>query len=199
MNRVNYIIFLASIGLLALVPMEKPFSYEVDATQTLAKTFPYQLGDWKGKDIRLDERTYEILETRNVLSRMYENPKGENIHLMIVASAKDRRVAHPPEVCFISSDFSLLNQETHTFNIGSEAINLKSFVAKDKKNQLPDEKVFYVYKVGKLFTTNYYVQQLIFAWNRLMGKESEIQLIRLPAKPDSPFQNLFVEVLQSLS
>lgn len=199
MKQTHYIIFLLTIGLPAIFPMEKPFSYQVDQVQTVSKTFPLQMGEWKGKDVSLDDQTYEILETKNVLSRVYENPKGENIHLLIVTSSKDRRVAHPPEVCFISSHFTLLDQEKHTFRFNSEPVELKSFLARDLKSEIPDEKVFYVYKVGKLFTTNYYAQQLIFAWNRLLKKESEIQLIRLTGKPDSPFHDFFVEVLQSLA
>ena len=199
MNQARYFIFLLAICLAGIFPMEKPFSFTVDPTQTVANTFPAQMGEWKGKDVLLDEQTFEILETRNVLSRIYENSKGEHIHLLIVTSNKDRRVAHPPEVCYISSNFTLLNQENHTFRFGHQMINLKSFIARDQKKDLPDEKVFYVYKVGNLFTASYYAQQLIFAWNRLMKKESEIQLIRIAGQPNSPFQNFFSEVLQRLS
>jgi hypothetical protein len=64
-----------------------------------------------GKDVPVDEKTYEILETRNVLSRIYENPKGEQIHLLLVGSRKDRRVAHPPEVCYLSYNFIIVDDE----------------------------------------------------------------------------------------
>lgn len=199
MSRKNYFIFLGILSLMTIFPMERPFSYTVDTTQTVAWTFPLEIGAWKGQDAVLDESTYEILETRNVLSRIYENQQGKKIHLLIVSSDKDRRVAHPPEVCFISSNYSILDQEDVAFSHGKNKIGIRSFLAKDERNARPDEKVFYVYKVGKLFTTNYYAQQAIFAWNQITRREGLIQLIRLSGQPDCPFQEFFSSVLQYLS
>ena len=41
------------------------------------KAFPRQIAEWSGKELKMDETVYEILETRNVLSRRYEMTTNE--------------------------------------------------------------------------------------------------------------------------
>ncbi len=180
--------------------MAPPFSEKpVDLERTVFNKVPLEMGDWKGHDLALDEKTYEILETRNVLSRIYQNSKNESVHLMIVASHKDRRVAHPPEVCYLSSHYSILNSAKEVFNFNGQEITFKRFIAQDTRNQAHQENVMYVYKVGKLFTANYFAQQLLFAWNRATRQETEIQLIRLAGDADAPFQIFLQQFLPFLS
>ncbi len=200
MTRSNYLILLGTLSLLAVFPLAPPFSVRsMDDERAVLHSVPLQMGEWKGRDLALDERTYEILETRNVLSRVYQNAKDGSVHLLIVSSHKDRRVAHPPEVCYLSSHYSILNSGKELFRGNGQNIFLKSFIAQDTKNPAHEEKVLYVYKVGKRFTTNYFAQQLLFAWNRATRQETEIQLIRFAGSKDSPFQAFFEVVLKYLS
>lgn len=164
-----------------------PTTFHVDDTQSpLFQAFPYELGDWKGKEDPVDERTYEILETRNVLSRFYKNAAGQGMHVLLVGSYKDRRVAHPPEVCYLSSNYIILNENEKTLKVQDREIAVKSFLARHERHPEKQELVVYLYKVGDRFTTNYYAQQWQFAADRLAKRDSEVLLIRLALPGASP-------------
>lgn len=199
MKRRPYLLLLTLLAGLAFFPLAAPFSSSMDSSQSIIQTIPKEIGSWKGQDIPLDERTYAILETRNVLSRRYKNPRGESIHLLIISSHKDRRVAHPPEVCYLTSNFVIVDERLENFPFRGTTIDVKRFAAQDKKNPSREEKVLYVYKVGKQYTSNYFAQQLLFTWDRATRRESQILLIRLSGLEDTAFREFLPQVLAYLS
>ena len=195
-----YLSVLLILGGLSFFPLASPTSFSIDTGRDPRfKTIPYQIGEWTGKDEVLDERTYEILETRNVLARIYENSKKERVELLLVGSNKDRRVAHPPEVCYTSSHYEVIDSKETSFEIGGNKIPVREFVAKDQRNLEHNEYVVYVYKIGKRFTTNYYTQQFKFALDRITKQESEVLLIRLSTTNDRSFQEFLSQILPHLS
>ena len=196
----GYLVVLALLSGLAFFPLALPTSFSIDSgLDPRFKTIPYQIGNWTGQDEVLDERTYEILETRNILARNYENGHMERVELLLVGSNKDRRVAHPPEVCYTSSHYEVVDSKQDSFTILGNKIPVTKFIAKDQRNLKHREYVVYVYKVGKRFTTNYYGQQLKFAWDRLTRQEPEVLLIRLSATADKSFQEFLAQILPHLS
>ena len=78
--------------------------------------FPMQIGAWKGEDIPLDDRTYRILETKNLIMRKYVNAKKDEVYLYMVASEKNRKVAHPPEICYAGSGSKIIEKNLIKFN-----------------------------------------------------------------------------------
>lgn len=188
------------LGLLILFPLALPNSFKVDEKPSpwLAKV-PLTLENWQGEDVLLDEHTYEILETRNVVSRLYKNDAGEQIHLLIVGSHKDRRVAHPPEVCYLGSNFSILNKTEDILTFEGNEIPLKEFTAQNKKLAAQREEVAYFYKIGSRFTADYFTQQLQFAWDRLTRSDSQVLLVRLAGKQESSFKDFFKVLLPHLN
>jgi len=193
------VLLLAVLGGLSFFPLDRPTSFSIDGTRDPRyDAIPATLGAWTGKETELDERTYEILETRNVLSRVYENSDGERIDLLVVGSNRDRRVAHPPEVCYLSSHYSISKTNDATLQVGTSSIPTKNFTAEDERN--PDSKlsVLYFYKIGDRFTGNYYAQQLQFVWDRLRQQESEILLIRLSSSNPDHFRPFLTEILSFL-
>lgn len=199
LDRSYWTLLIILIGL-SLFPLATPSFFSIDQTvDPKFKTIPYQFGDWTGKDEVLDKRTYEILETRNVLARLYENSKKERVELLLVGSNKDRRVAHPPEVCYTSSHYEVVDSKEREYEVSGVKIPVKEFVAKDQQNLEHREYVVYVYKVGNRFTINYYAQQLKFAWDNLTRKETQILLIRLSGTTESPFQEFLSQILPHLT
>ena len=185
---------------LSFFPLAIPTSFKMDESKSdVFLKFPSEIAGWKGTEVPVDERTYEILETRNVLSRVYENPKGEKVHLLLVGSHKDRRVAHPPEVCYLSSNYNIADETEGIFTSGTQQIQVKQFLAKSERNPEDREKVAYVYKIGDRYTTNYYAQQLQFAMDQLTRKKSQVLLIRLAGSNQSAMQELFSRIIPLLS
>jgi len=196
---VHFLSVLLPLICLALFPIAKPAAFSID-TETDARytAIPQQIGEWTGRDVELDDRTYEILETRNVLSRVYENRSGETIHLLLVTSSKDRRVAHPPEVCYLSSHYEISKTADGQLEVGDRQIPIKQFTAHDQRQRSGDEEILYFYKVGDRFTANYYAQQFQFALDRLTRKASQVTLIRLAGRPETQFEAFLLEVLRHL-
>lgn len=188
--------FLAVLGLLCFFRLSLPSSLTVkDELSPFFQTFPMKIGNWEGEVIAPDERDLEILETRNVLSRNYKNDRGDLLHLFLVSSKKDRRVAHPPEVCYISSNFNVMNaRETR---IGE--VPVKTFTAVQERNADDRQEVLYLYKIGTRYTTNYYAQQLQFALDSLSNESSEVLMIRLAGRDKSVLETFLKELLPVLN
>ena len=196
----RYVLTLIILGILSLMPLAQPSQSSVDARlDPRFEAIPFKFGEWVGKDVAIDDLTYQILETKNILSRLYERKNGETIHLLLVGSDKDRRVAHPPEVCYISSHYDVVNSKESSLKIRGNQVPVKLFVAQDQKEPSHKEQVLYLYQVGKRFTTNYYAQQLRFALDRMARQESRVLLIRLSGSSDQHFQELLSEILSQIS
>lgn len=194
----SFFVVIATLAVLAMFPVAMPTSFHIDETKNpFFETFPTVLQDWKGTDAPVDRRTYEILETRNVLYRIYQNAKGEKVELLLVSSKKDRRVAHPPEVCFTGSHYVITDEKDRTFDWQGRKLPAREFIAKNEQDPRDVQSVLYFYKVGKTFTSNYYKQQLRFAVDRMTNRSSDVLLIRLSAARSETFP-AFLDVLMKV-
>ena len=200
-NTKPFLAVSAILAGLSFFPLALPSSFSINETlDPRFKEIPYQIGEWTGKDLLLDDQTYQILETKNVLSRFYQNPTNqETVHLLLVGSNKDRRVAHPPEVCYTSSHFDLISSKENQYEVSGRTIPVRQFLAEDQNNPNHKEFVLYTYQIGDKFTSNYYAQQLQFTFDHLTRKESEILLIRLSASSEKSFGQFLPQILPHIS
>jgi len=199
-SKISYAGVLLFLAALSLFRPAMPFSMDIkDEKSEFFKTFPLTVGVWQGTDMEPDEKTLEILETRNVLSRDYANPAGEKVHLLLVSSRKDRRVAHPPEVCYTGANFNLMNQRESEIIWNDEPVRFKEFEAVNERNPNQRDEVLYLYKVGDRFTSNYYAQQIQFAMDRLTRGNSEVLLIRVSGPNEDVRRRFLREILPLLT
>jgi EpsI family protein len=195
-----YFAVLLTLGGLSLSPLQMPASSSIDsARDPRFESIPLEIGEWIGKDVSPGEDVYRILETKNILSRLYQNSKGETIDLLLVSSSKDRRVAHPPEVCYTSSHYTILDSRESKLMINGREIPVSEFTAQDQLKAEHLENVLYLYQVGEQFTNNYYAQQFQFAVDRLSRKESQVLLIRLSGSTREPFKEFLTQILAHVS
>jgi EpsI family protein len=193
-----FALVLAVFAAAAFFPLARPTSYNVTgALSPLFASFPYTVGEWEGKDLPPDEKAMEILETRNLITREYRRPDGQSLQLLLVASRRDRRVAHPPEVCYTASNYNIISSGMTSIDLGGQPVELKEFYAEYERDHQVRDHVLYVYKVGGRYTTNYYAQQLQFAFDQFTRQESEVLLIRV-AGADSGALKAFLEQLLPL-
>lgn len=141
-------------------------------------TFPQTIGEWTATEIPISQNDKEILETDNVFVRRYTNLKGTEIYLFVVYSQNNRKVSHPPEICYTGSGATILSNVHDSFD--PEGENLKINVNRltlelGKERQV----LFYWFKVGDTFTSNYWKQQGLIALKSLLGKPSSSALIRI--------------------
>ena len=152
--------------------------------------FPRQIEGWSAEELPITDEEYAILETRNAFARKYSTPDGKSIVLYIIYSQNNRKVSHPPEVCYTGGGVSVLSHKNFTVS-GME--NLKFDDERMTKN-LPliinrlmleqgkaQEISFYWFKVGDKFTPSYWGQQFLIALKTIVGKKASSAMIRISA------------------
>jgi len=174
MNNKNFMIvviilfFVSAVGIIAYMPAR------IDAALKIkVANFPKEIGEWTATDLPIDETTYKILETRNLFIRDYKNSKGESVYLYIVYSEDNRKVSHPPEVCFMGSGMTITSKTSIPVTDATKAVKL--LVEKVDSRDL----VIYWFKAGSLNTDKYLTQQAKIMVDRIFGKRTSGALIRV--------------------
>ena len=80
----GYILIVALLVVTSLVSIRLYFRQRTDHDLVDVHTFPHTIGSWGGKDLAITEMEYDILETRNLISREYSNGEKEKIYLFII-------------------------------------------------------------------------------------------------------------------
>lgn len=156
-------------------------SQEQDGEAGLAnlRYIPMQVSKWQGEEFPLEERIYDILETRAIIHRSFRSSEGENVFLSVVHYHDTKVDFHQPESCLggiglktekTTKAVSLRSgDETRTFNLArlvSTHQNGKSLV-------------YYFYKAGPFIGSNYTLMRLNIAANKMMRNDTKGSLIRI--------------------
>lgn len=149
------------------------------ASDTLASV-PQAIGGWYGFDTALSERVYEILGTRDVLSRIYTNESGERTELLIVLAHQTRRRTHPPEQCLSGEGYSMVGASDQPVGlvIGGQAraAHVRELVLERNDRR---RIVWYFYKSGSHLNTSYWRHQAGVALRKLANPDAADVLIRV--------------------
>lgn len=140
--------------------------------------FPMNVADWTAEEIPISDHDYSILETRNAFTRMYTRPDGGQVLLYIIYAQHNRKVAHPPEICYTGGGSTIIKKDTCTIPYGQEGKSVsvnKVFLDTDHHQQI----MYYVFKIGNSFTPSYWRQQILIGLKTLLGQPSSSAMIRL--------------------
>lgn len=140
--------------------------------------FPKHLGTWTAAELTISEEEYAILETRNVFARRYTDDTGRTADLLIVYSQHNRKVSHPPEICYTGGGITILSNLPAAVKVATPPglIRANKLLLEKKKTQ---HLSYYWFKVGNTFTSNYWKQQLLIVTKTLLGQPSGSALIRV--------------------
>jgi len=144
---------------------------------------PLSVGNWKGKEVEVEDKIYEWLETKDVIMREYTDGSGKPVNLSIVYSKGSRSTFHPPEVCFSGGGFSLKEKgyDSVTLKNGS-TLRMTKLVLLHNKGILNS---WYWFSAGNRFVPSFYQQQIKLLSDALKGKRMEGALIRVSSEcPD---------------
>lgn len=192
MKNKQYIIVIAILVAVFAISVPAYLIVPTAKEETLVSALPLKIGDWQGRDLPVEEDAYEILETRNLILREYT--RGEDkVYLYIVYSQDNRKVSHPPEVCFEGSGITIVKKEPIVLELtgNNEVLANKLTVEKAGAANI----VVYWYKAGNYYIDNYLKQQLRIALSRVQLKRTSGALIRLsaemdPSNPDKAMENI---------
>ena len=178
MRDKNFILIVALFFISALLSWDLYFKKYIQKDTVDIKNFPTTIQSWKSEDLFISEADYAMLETRNVFVRRYTNPEGQEVYLFIVYSQNNRKVSHPPEICYTGGGVTILDQSLDSVTVPSLNLLLeinKLLLEKGATKQI----AFYWFKVGNAFTTSYWKQQLLIAIKTLLGRPASSALIRV--------------------
>jgi EpsI family protein len=141
--------------------------------------FPKTIGDWTAREMTITDLEYSILETRNAFSREYTNSAGKSVYVFIVYSQSNRKVSHPPEICYTGGGLAILEHVVVPFHSKEEPAFFVNRLHLEQKGFR--QNAYYWFKVGDTFTPIYWKQQFLIASKTLLGKPSSSAMVRLSA------------------
>lgn len=147
----------------------------------------YAVKDWFAQNPAA-ERVYEILETRDTIYWEYRDGVGNSVDLAIVYSPHNRKVSHPPDICFQGGGWEQQMKDTlpapYGGTTGLMAVN-RLVLDRGGAKQV----ALYWYKTGNQQTASYLKQQIGYVLNSVFRRKSRsVALIRLTAYADSATQ-----------
>jgi EpsI family protein len=164
------LIIAGAVSISSFIASRAPQDNGVDISK-----FPKEIDGWISKDVPLNKRVYELLETDNLIMRNYTNAAGQTVNLYIIYSQTNRKVAHPPELCLQGDGATITQKKAVKLTDSITATELLL----DQGNN--NEITLYWYKAGPKFTNDFVKQQLDMSIKILFGKKTSIAMIRLIA------------------
>jgi EpsI family protein len=172
-TRLTVVLCLFALATLASGKLLYPATFDTAASRT--SRIPMEIGSWAGRALPVDNYVKEILETNDVIQRNYFSPAHGNrpVQLAVVYSANNRRVAHPPEICYAGGGWELSSKTIRDYpGVGPMArLELHRAGMRDI--------VLYCFESGDDFTARYYRQQINIVRNLLTGRSTSSALVRL--------------------
>ena len=151
--------------------------------------FPKAIGTWVSENMPISSEDLSMLETKNAFVRKYTNTVGGGeVYLFLVYSQHNRKVAHPPEICYLGSGISITENIHDPIVVEYKNLTIQTNRLKLLRKNL-EHIAFYWFKVGNKFTANYWEQQLLIALSSIKGQVTGSALIRISADVNSADQD----------
>ena len=168
-----------------------------DITNTdIVSGIPSVLGEWRGNDHVLEDKVYELLGTRNVISRVYENDERSRVLVMIIMANQARKRTHPPEQCVVGEGYEILRSSNHEVNLDSPGGDISLQVREMLLRRGNAEQItWYFFKSGPRLSTSYWGHQAGLALRKLTDPNAVDVLVRVetvfqPGNPDPARQKM---------
>lgn len=145
--------------------------------------FPKTINDWTSEEIPISEGDYAILETRNAFVRNYRNTQGEEVMLFIIYSENNRKVSHPPELCYTGGGITIVDKSVKPLQFDDNTTLMATKLDMDQKGLR--QHAYYWFKVGDTYTHSYWTQQFLIATKSLLGQNASSALIRVSSVLDT--------------
>jgi len=157
------------------------FKQAVEKDTVDINLFPKTIGTWHSVDLRITKDEFAILETQNAFVRLYTNSVDKSqIYLYLVYSQTNRKVAHPPEICYTGSGLTIIEDVHDTIPVHYKNLTIQANRLRMNKGNFT-QMAYYWFKVGDHFTSNYWKQQMLIAFYTLLGRQPSSALVRVSA------------------
>lgn len=175
-NRYSIIISLLSLTAF-LVLIHQKMNKDILPSVNLSK-IPAQIGNWSSRDIPLEKRIFDILQTPSVLVREYTDAREKSVFLTIVYYRKNRVEFHSPERCSTGQGSYIDETGIETIRNDTGLIMANKFIV---KGEMGKEVNLYYFKSGGFITTSYLRLKLHMMLNKLKGLPNSGALVKFSA------------------
>lgn len=159
--------------------------------------FPMVIGDWTAKELPISEYDYGILETHNAFTRMYTHKDGKQVMLYMIYSQHNRKVAHPPEICYTGGGATIISKYPYKISDGKNALLTVNRVIID--NDAYQQIMYYCFKIGNSYTPSYWKQQALIGLKTLLHKPSSSAMIRLTTVLDDDDEENAAKIIDAFT
>ncbi|MBN1587787.1 MAG: EpsI family protein [Candidatus Omnitrophica bacterium] len=151
-------------------------------TNTLARakdteTLPRQIGLWQGNAVDVDERTFELLGTQDVLILEYEHPEYGLAWLAAVQAAENRAAFHPPELCYVGSNYEVQQKSVASVAHQKEESTVNRLLL--TREGIPALLAYYWFVSDSKLQHNYYMEQIRLVSAQLAGRPASGLMVRV--------------------
>jgi len=154
-------------------------SHDDESGLVVLRTVPFKIGEWQGEEYPLEEKVYDILETRAIISRSFTTNSGKNIFLSIVHYHDTKVDFHAPESCLGANGLQL-EKTTKTVTLHSNGKSVTFDLARMiSSNTQGKTLVYYFYKAGRFVGSSYLMMRLNIAMNKMIRNDTKGSLIRI--------------------
>ncbi|MFP4058368.1 MAG: exosortase C-terminal domain/associated protein EpsI [Candidatus Brocadiia bacterium] len=181
--RTRYFVAMGAMALLA--PLALYLQYDVPppaSVEPLRAAIPRVIDGWTMVDERgPTEDEKRILETDAILTRTYRRSGGgetARADLSVVFAKDNRRVAHPPEICYKGSGWSIESKSLVHFPVRGQPFEANRLLLVRGGHRLL---VLYWYRAGPAYTANYLRMQWLIVKSHLLSRASNSALVRVSA------------------
>ena len=153
-----------------------PAPARAEAPQTLA-------GVWKGRVLPSDPRALSLLETDDVTLVEYRLGQEPPVWLVRVGGFGTRAAFHPPELCYVGSDFQIVERAPMTVLVaGGRHRVMRLVVAHDGERR----EAWYWFTADGRTTPSYLTQQLWLVADALRRLPAAGTLVHISSPMESP-------------
>ena len=139
---------------------------------------PEKIGEWQGKDMPLENRVFDLLETKSIIHRVYIS-HGLEVFLSIVYHPDTKVGFHTPDFCLAANgiQFRKTIKSIYLNNNGkNREIELRQLIYKINSRK---ELSYYFFKSGEFLGQSYMNFRLNLAINKFLDKKKSGSLIRI--------------------
>jgi len=169
----------APLALLLQFDVPPPASLE-----DIGPKVPQRIGEWVAIDERPpSKQEVEILETEAILTRTYSRGAPPDVDLSLVFAQDNRRVAHPPEICYKGAGWTVESNQVTEFPVEERSFYAnRLLLVRGGKRML----VVYWFKAGPYYCASYLRMQWNIVRLHLTRRGSSSALVRVSAMSSGP-------------
>jgi len=177
-NRFLILCAIMAVTALAVNFLSYGTFYKAEAAVQAVRKIPLLMGNWVGRDVPLDPRVFDILETKAIINREYVS-HGQMVLLSLVYYPETKVDFHAPEACLAGQGVQVSKSPRTIWIVyrnNKVPIELNQLV---RRHDGVDELYFYFYKAGDFIGRNYIKLRFNLALNKFKSKSRSGSLIRV--------------------